>query len=355
MKRHQKRPAFTLIELLVVIAIIGVLIALLLPAVQSAREAARRAQCVNNLKQIGISMHNYHDAVGALPFGQGPFGWNDWNAQTMLMPYTEQSPLYNTINFSNGIGAASPNNSQNQTSHRTQINFLLCPSDPVRLVQPFGKINYAANAGNNTLFFHNAFNGMFGWVINSNPDASGDNQSRAGLGGFSVSFRDVIDGLSNTAAFSEKVKGVGGGNNNNRRDNLEPTSDQFRLGDKPSNSNNAGSHPTTQQYYADCRQINRAIEPLPGTQNMGNHWWSGHPYAGRYNHVMPPNTWSCLYPENGLTNGNGAVPPSSRHPGVVNVLFGDGSVRAIKQTINVEVWWAVGSRDGNEVVSADQL
>src|ERR1700737_5667292 len=109
---------FTLIELLVVIAIMAVLIALLLPAVQSAREAARRAQCVNNLKQIGIAMHNYHDVFGTLPYGHGWFGWNDWNAQTYLMPFLEQGPLFNSINFSNnlnsstGNGAANPGNAQ---------------------------------------------------------------------------------------------------------------------------------------------------------------------------------------------------------------------------------------------------
>src|SRR5579864_4324549 len=103
MRRWTKRAGFTLIELLVVIAIIAVLIALLLPAVQSAREAARRAQCVNNLKQIGIAMHNYHDAFGSLPYGHGPFGWNDWNAHTYLLPFLEQRPIYDSINFSNGI------------------------------------------------------------------------------------------------------------------------------------------------------------------------------------------------------------------------------------------------------------
>src|SRR6187200_1821037 len=118
MIRPDSRRGFTLIELLVVIAIIAVLIALLLPAVQAAREAARRAQCVNNLKQIGIAMHNYHDATGALPFGHGPFGWNDWNAQTFLLPFLEQTPVYNAINLFNGISGAAPNNAQNLTIQR---------------------------------------------------------------------------------------------------------------------------------------------------------------------------------------------------------------------------------------------
>ncbi len=94
-----RRRGFTLIELLVVIAIIAVLIALLLPAVQAAREAARRAQCVNNLKQIGLAMHNYHQSVNSLPWGHGPFGWNDWNAFVLMLPMLEQSALYNATNF----------------------------------------------------------------------------------------------------------------------------------------------------------------------------------------------------------------------------------------------------------------
>ena len=94
------RRGFTLIELLVVIAIIAVLIALLLPAVQSAREAARRAQCVNNLKQIGLAMHNYHQSINSLPWGDGPW-WIEWSAHTLLLPYIEQGPIYNAINFGN--------------------------------------------------------------------------------------------------------------------------------------------------------------------------------------------------------------------------------------------------------------
>src|SRR5262245_41796200 len=124
---HQNRPSgFTLIELLVVIAIIAVLIALLLPAVQMAREAARRTQCRNNLKQLGLAMHNYHDTCQVLPWGHGPLNWNDWSAFVFMLPYLEQSPIYNAINFdrrppctgADCTGFASPSHVENTTSHR---------------------------------------------------------------------------------------------------------------------------------------------------------------------------------------------------------------------------------------------
>jgi prepilin-type N-terminal cleavage/methylation domain-containing protein len=349
--RRRLRSGFTLIELLVVIAIIGVLIALLLPAVQAAREAARRAQCINNLKQIGISMHNYHDVFDALPFGHGPFGWNDWNAHTFLLPFLEQTNVYNSVNFSNGISGAAPNNPQNLTIQRVQMNVLLCPSDALRLTSPYGHTNYTANDGSNPQFFGSQFSGMFGWVVNSNPEASLDNKQNLGRTGTSIRFRDVTDGLSMTAAFSEKVKGIGN-SNQGQRDPLKPTANIFQVNFTPSAAN-----PDTipQPYYNLCIAINPNTRALPTTEAMGNHWWSGHPYAGRYNHVMLPNTWSCLYPINGLTNGNGAVPPSSRHPGIVNVLFGDGTVRPIKSTVSTTIWWALGTRAGGEAVSADSF
>ncbi|MDX2036897.1 MAG: DUF1559 domain-containing protein [Isosphaeraceae bacterium] len=349
MKGNPLRPGFTLIELLVVIAIIAVLIALLLPAVQAAREAARRAQCVNNLKQLGIALHNYHDVTGAMPFGQGPFGWNDWNAQTFLLPYMEQTPLYNSINFSNGISGGAPNNAFNSTIQRVQVAGFLCPSDTNRLSSPFGHINYAACQGSNPQFFGAGFNGLFGWVVNNNPEASSDNVANRGRSGNSINFRGVTDGLSNTAAFSEKVMGIGS-NNQGMPDPLRPTSKIFQVNFTP---NAANPDTVAAPYFRLCRALNPATAALPSTEAMGNHWWSGHPYAGRYNHVMQPNTWSCLYPINGITNGNGAIPPSSRHPGVVNVLFGDGTVRAVKSTVSADVWAALGSRDGGEVLSAD--
>src|SRR6516225_1414891 len=133
------RRGFTLIELLVVIAIIAVLIALLLPAVQSAREAARRAQCVNNMKQIGLAMHNYHSSVNSLPWGDGPW-WIEWSAHTLLLPYIEQGLIYNAINFSDTQPLGQPplniNNPVNTTACYVVISGFICPSDQDRLTDP---------------------------------------------------------------------------------------------------------------------------------------------------------------------------------------------------------------------------
>ena len=136
--RVVRQAGFTLIELLVVIAIIAVLIALLLPAVQAAREAARRSQCVNNLKQFGIALHNYHDVIGSLPAGHQGTGWQDFGPQVMLLPYMEQAPLFNSFNFNNNLGGASPGTPALTTVQLTKLNVLLCPSDIDRLTNVYG-------------------------------------------------------------------------------------------------------------------------------------------------------------------------------------------------------------------------
>jgi prepilin-type N-terminal cleavage/methylation domain-containing protein len=220
------RRAFTLIELLVVIAIVAVLIALLLPAVQAAPEAARRAQCVNNLKQLGIGLHNYHDVAGTFPTGHLGKGWNDWGPLVMLLPYVEQAPLYNSINFANTGGAASPGNALNFTIFGVTINVYQCPSDSDRLTgteklngvtRLYGHQNYSGNAGNAPESYydnnrHSANNGVMFSIHARRP----------------VGIRDVLDGSSNTAAWSEKVKGIGSGSNN-PYDSTRPSSTVLAL------------------------------------------------------------------------------------------------------------------------------
>jgi len=352
MRTSRLSRGFTLIELLVVIAIIAVLIALLLPAVQAAREAARRSQCVNNLKQFGIAMHNYHDVVSSLPPGHFGTGWNDWNATTMLLPYLEQTQLYNTINFANSGDAADPGFRPNTTAFRAKMNVLLCPSDPDRLTNVFGHSNYYGNSGNapEGIFDnkrHGASNGLFASVKHE------DGSSNVPPTGF----RDIIDGLSQTAAFSERVKGQQSGFNG--YDAVRPTSAEMSVNvDGSGKTNGVFNDAFPAVYYAACRAQNPFISTgafnTSGAISSGEYWWDGHYETGNYNHIMTPNTWSCDDAANDWVNDAGASAVSSHHAGGVNILFADGSVRFLKDTVSTTVWWALGSRAGGEVVSADQ-
>lgn len=346
MQRRHARAGFTLIEVLVVIFVIGILVALLLPAVQAAREAASGSQCKNNLKQIGIALHAYHDAAGSLPWGQGPFSWNDWSAHVMILPYMEQQSLYNAINFNDpspGVsgGPSQAGYPQNTTIQRMQVFAFLCPSDSNRLTDENGHTNYAANAGA-TPKFYNARQAdvMFPWVGNPNDLV---NSQLWGVGNRPTRLAEISDGLSETAAFSEKVKGY---KSDNAFDGATPTATIFSLGPQPPED-------LPGPYYEACNGINSsdptALRVTIPT-SMGSQWWQGHPANGRYNHVMIPNKFSCTYSFNYSDNGQGAVPPSSRHPGHVNVLFADGSVRAIKGAIAPNLWWSIGSKAGGEII-----
>jgi prepilin-type N-terminal cleavage/methylation domain-containing protein/prepilin-type processing-associated H-X9-DG protein len=335
-----KRRGFTLIELLVVIAIIGVLIALLLPAVQSAREAARRSQCTNNLKQIGIAMHNYHDALGSLPWGLGPevspgrgLNFEFWSALALMLPFMEQQPLHNAINFNMECGYAEPVNS---TARYARIGLFLCPSDLDRVDQPTGRTNYAANFGTNPIQSNPNPDGLFGPV----PEAP------------AIGLSAILDGTSNTAAFSEIVKGLGA-LGNITRDPLRPSASVFEVPPQVP-ADRAGP------YYLACKAVDPGVSPLR-TLNFprGALWYSGHPWGSYYNHVMHPNTYNCAYTctptalRPGDTAPCGAWTAGSRHPSLVNVLMADGSVHAIKATVSIGVWLALGTRAGGEVISAD--
>ncbi len=351
--RTGRLRGFTLIELLVVIAIIAVLIALLLPAVQAAREAARRAQCTNNLKQLGLAVHNYHSVVGSLPPGQLEGNdWMDFSAHTYLLPYLEQTPLYNAINFADvyPLGqnqGAYWKSTWNITAWQTKLNVFLCPTDIDRLTNPHGHNNYVACSGSSPSSCADigAYNGPF---IASNS-GKGYLQANGNTAAQVFEFRDITDGLSNTACFSEKVKGV---TDNSTRDLLKPTSSVFDVA--------TVADPTTPvQYYAKCKAINPLTTPLETGQGfttdpngVGCLWHSGYPPQTRYTHVMPPNTWSCDYGAGGASI-RGAHTASSRHPGGVNTLMCDGAVRFIKDSTAVQVWWALGTKANNEVISSD--
>ena len=344
MKRHSIRRGFTLIELLVVIAIIAVLIALLLPAVQAAREAARRMQCVNNLKQIGLSLHNYHSSINCLPWDHGPGGWNEWSGLTMLLPYMEQSTIYNTINFTSGY--ASPGNGgTNTTATWAKINTFLCPSDLDRCTSPEGHNNYMMNVGSDA----------FSPDIASN--AAGIGTSYYATSPQVVSFASIIDGTSNTAAFSEMVKGVGGDTltstgANGSFDPLKPSASMKPIGTFVGNP--AGD-------YTACMTAGAPTSAsFSNDFAMGQYWHTTQRDNGHYHHTMPPNSWSCqsnTLPTGAPSGDNvlnfGAFTASSRHSGGVNTLMCDGSVKFIKSTVAPQTWWALGTRAGNEVLSSD--
>ncbi len=301
------KTAFTLVELLVVIAIIGILVSLLLPAVQSAREAARRMQCTNNLKQLGLALHNYHDAHRRFPFGNGGTrpvsGSPAYSAVSLLLPFMEQAPLYHSINFSLPL-----TDTVNTAARLTEVAGFRCPSDRENpQPQTGGAINYMGNKGNLHLWSDSSQTGVF---VNDK----------------SFRFGDITDGTSNTSAFSERL--LTDGNNGV----IDLRADVFLGAGDPSSPDEA-----IQMCYA-TDVSNLAFQfPL----FMGAPWLNGwHTYL----HVDVPNRRSCgFYPT------KATMPPSSRHTGGVNMALCDGSVRFVSENIDLALWRAVGSRSGGEV------
>jgi prepilin-type N-terminal cleavage/methylation domain-containing protein/prepilin-type processing-associated H-X9-DG protein len=337
----RNRQGFTLIELVVVIAIIGVVIGLLLPAAQGAREAARRLQCVNNLKQIGLAMHNYHQALNTLPFGDLTYSWSDFSANTLLLPYLEQAPLYGSINFASQLLPANPGCPANTTAQYATVAVFNCPSDTLdRLTSATGHSNYVPNTGSDPVIYSSATSAWVGpFPVASIGSVDVDLRHV-------VTFSSIIDGLSQTAAYSERVKGIGNILVAQTDDVLKPSSALYQ-----GQASWAGTGP--QLYWQKCSAGGPALGLAVMNQFMpsGSAWYTGHPSSTAYTHVMPPNTWSCEY-DTGY-QPNGALTAGSRHPGGVNVLFCDGSAKFVKSTVSPSVWWALGSIAGGEVVSGD--
>ncbi|MBX6312395.1 MAG: DUF1559 domain-containing protein [Isosphaeraceae bacterium] len=343
MIRPLHRRGFTLIELLVVIAIIGVLIALLLPAVQAAREAARRAQCTNNLKQLGIAIHNYYTTIGSLPPGylfKG--GWDQWSSAVFLLSQIEQGNLYNAINFVNVNNPGNPNNPANSTVFGMEIAVFLCPSDMDRLINNhLSHNNYCGNWGSIPQRYSTNPSGPFG---------GGPNEPSS-----PVTFQGITDGLSNTACYSERVKGIGDGSKLDiaqANDPLSPSSNQYLL------NQTADVTISPVGYYNACRGLNTQAATIGTFGAIGGFWYEMLNGNVCYNHVMPPNSTTCAYKYNNAGNidahhPQGALTATSRHPGGVNILFCDGSVRFIKNSVAASTWWALGTRAGGEVISAD--
>jgi prepilin-type N-terminal cleavage/methylation domain-containing protein/prepilin-type processing-associated H-X9-DG protein len=376
--RKTSRRGFTLIELLVVIAIIAVLIALLLPAVQSAREAARRIQCTNNMKQLGLAMHNYHTAHNNFPLGCSAnpqilgevATWNSWSAQGMMLGYLEQLPIYNSINFSWGPYVITPWGI-NYTAMHTQVAAFLCPSDPNSGggganmseggINALGGTNYLNNYA--ASFGTDATGGDYAWNNNNDAYYHQDPLGSPGLFAYAISYgvQHCTDGVSNTVAYSEWLVGDGKGSSGSKyRGNIEGND-----GDKMNGLQNVQTNP--QLTLTSLQQCTTAFRNEPNTNAAnitdvkGWRWAIGCYGFAVFNTIQTPN--DSQYPVGGCGNGlggneswaNGAwsIGAASNHPGGANVLMGDGHVQFIKSSISRTTWWALGTKAGGEVISSD--
>jgi prepilin-type N-terminal cleavage/methylation domain-containing protein len=308
----RSRGAFTLIELLVVIAIIAILIGLLLPAVQKVREAAARIKCQNNLKQIGLALHNYADANQTLP----PGSQNGFSVHALILPYIEQDNLYRLINFTVGTG-----DPLNDVPRATPVTIYLCPSDPVSVL-PAGNPgnNYRWNAGTS--------------IVNSYPSTQNATMPPPN-GGFWTNggyrFGEISDGTSNTAAFSEHIKG------DFSNAVVSPNGDTFQPGTYPA---------TADEALAQCMAIDINNLSFQGNSNAGGVWMSNGHTSTRYYHAFPPGNRGCMFPPQRIS-----TTANSGHTQIVNIVLFDGSVRTVPYSMNLVSWRALGTRNGGEVFS----
>jgi prepilin-type N-terminal cleavage/methylation domain-containing protein/prepilin-type processing-associated H-X9-DG protein len=364
----QRRRGFTLIELLVVIAIIAVLIALLLPAVQAAREAARRAQCVNNLKQIGLAVHNYISSIEALP-PSGSSNWspgyyvsltNAFSIKARILPYMEQQQVFNATNFSVDPEWGTDNGWEpaNRTVKGIRIAAFLCPSDLRKGNRnnrgaTDGSVsqqaNYLNNIGGNRMYNGGQPDGP-AYYPGSSPNNSFGPYNEAATRG-TMSLASVTDGTSNTVMWSEILKGDGTGPDQSR-DGIGMV---YTGASRTANLGIVATQGKLRANFLDAAACERAT-----TKNFswkGERWMTQDPgRGGFYSHTQVPNRKSCVYTDTSQvsnTTWEAIMTAGSAHPGGVNALFLDGSVKFIKNTINYNTWYALGTHSGGEITSSD--
>jgi prepilin-type N-terminal cleavage/methylation domain-containing protein/prepilin-type processing-associated H-X9-DG protein len=331
---------FTLIELLVVIAIIAVLIALLLPAVQAAREAGRRIQCTNNLKQIGLALHQYENAYGVLPptsivlfaspTSTSPYFTSNWSSVGRITPFLELGPMFNSVNFD-----YEPTKPGNTTIAAQTIAVFVCPSDPniASEVDSSGSVEGKLCYGNNNGDWYVWWNGG---PVNRAPFSPN----------ISKSFAAFTDGLSNTMLF------------------MESQADHYQL----RSCGSGGLTPTSFPDTAASPALIVALAPTCSTSKRGplghTRWANGGTFGSGVTTALTPNTKVLISgdphsydivttDENQGGPVYAALDADSYHPGGVNCLMGDGSVRFIKDSVNGLTWRALGTIAGGEVISGD--
>jgi prepilin-type N-terminal cleavage/methylation domain-containing protein len=324
------RHGFTLVELLVVIAIIGVLVALLLPAVQAAREAARRSSCQNNLKQIGLALHNYEGSYNILPLGTmnipagGTGTANNSGPHPLFLPFIEQGTVHSLFDFKVDLNGAAVN----QAAREQKLKLFNCPSHPgvpafiltgTQCPNGCGTTTYVQSLGNNANYASN--NGPFGRR-------------------YGARFAEFTDGLSNTGLFAE-----------------------IRLGPSTGTGNTTGVIAAGSPYDYSVGTIFDWPDTLAGDTVIapecdnrastaylyrGKQYYRGIVVATYYSHTLTPNSRlrDCI--RSGVDRGH--LASRSYHPGGIQFVLGDGSARFVSNSVDEAVWRAVGSKGGSEVI-----
>jgi prepilin-type N-terminal cleavage/methylation domain-containing protein/prepilin-type processing-associated H-X9-DG protein len=342
--RYKRNQAFTLIELLVVIAIMAILMAMVLSAVQRVREAANRARCQSNLRQIGVALHNYEAMRGAFPVARRPFSPPPplvHSALAQLLPYVEQENVYGEIDFGTPpiyfAGTTAPSAGNYQASI-TVIPLWVCPSDGLQgrvpgngslAVMPNGAVSSTDHyAGTNYVSCVGTGAASTNWGKYANSDGI--------FGQTPYRVADVTDGLSNTAAFSESLLGQGG-DAEPPSSGPQPMTDYRRQvltlsGSTVTDDTNCGNGlGNSGAYYSNLR---------------GAKWINGHYADANYNHHLLPND---ARPDcSNASHNPGQAAARSNHIGGVNVLFGDGSVHYVSNSVNYSTWQAMATRAGND-------